>query len=289
MAGHTYKTLTISPIRSSAYAMRVTISNPPINTVDSTFLGDFHTFLGTLQNRASTEDQTAPKVVVFSSSDDEIWLSHLDLHLISANYPAPPDVDSQATLHRLGETLQLLQSLPTIFIAEIDGLAVGGGNEFAVSMDMRFVGPNARFGIPEVAGGLVHGGGLHRLTKLIGPARALQWNLSARGTDGKEAAKIGWVNEAFETREHLKEYVDDLAERIAMFPRGGIESTKLAVMETLDESGSMEKDMERLVKLVRTEEVQHAVGGFIELGGDHARSDFELGLPDSAASVWKSS
>ncbi|KAH6668178.1 hypothetical protein B0J14DRAFT_600009 [Halenospora varia] len=52
-------------------------------------------------------------------------------------------------------------------------------------MDMRFAGPGARLGIPEVAGGVVHGSGLHRMTQLIGPARAMEWNLSARGITGK--------------------------------------------------------------------------------------------------------
>jgi enoyl-CoA hydratase/carnithine racemase len=58
---------------------------------------------------------------------------------------------------------------------------VGGGNEFAVNMDMRFAGPGARFGIPEVAGGVVHGGGLQKLVGLVGPGRAMEVMVGARG------------------------------------------------------------------------------------------------------------
>ncbi|KAF2804802.1 uncharacterized protein BDZ99DRAFT_480825 [Mytilinidion resinicola] len=168
----------------------------------------------------------------------------LDLHLVSAQYPPPEDVDSQAALRLLGETIHPLNSIPIIFIADINGLAVGGGNEFAVNMDMRFAGPDARSGIPEVAGGVVHGGGLHRLAQLIGPARALEWNLSARAIDSKEASRIGWVNSAFESRELLREYMDDFAERVPKLPRGGIEATKKGIQETLAGVGGMEKRYE---------------------------------------------
>ncbi|KAF2496082.1 ClpP/crotonase [Lophium mytilinum] len=282
MAEQKYKTFTITPVRSSQHALRVTFSSPPINLIGVDLLNDLHAFLISLQK---AED--APKVVVFSSADEKIWLSHLDLHLISAQYPAPPEVDSQAALHRLGETIQLLNSIPVIFIAEVNGLAVGGGNEFAVNMDMRFAGPDARLGIPEVAGGVVHGGGLHRLAQLIGPARALEWNISAKAIDSKEASRIGWVNSAFESGELLREYVDEFAERVSRFPRGGIEATKKGIQETLAGTGSMENDMKRLVQLAHTQEAQGAISGLIELGDDQTRGSFELELPDASSRYWE--
>lgn len=204
----------------------------------------------------------------------------------STQYPPPPDVDSQKALRLLGETIHILNSIPIIFIAEINGLAVGGENEFAVNMDMRFAGPAARFGIPEVAGGVIHGGGLYRLTQLIGPARALEWNISARAIDAKEASRIGWVNSDFESAGHLRKYVDGLAERIFKFPRGGIEATKKAIQSSLAGTGSMDQDMKSLVRLVYTREAQLAISSFIELGEDQKRSNFELELPDSCSRVW---
>lgn len=281
MAQPQYKTLTLTPVRQGKHAIRVSFSSPPINLLGVELLNDIHAFLLNLQ-----AEEDPPKVVIFSSSDDKIWLSHLDLHFVSAQHPAPPDVDSQAAIRLLGETIGLLNSIPTIFIAEVDGLAVGGGNEFAVNMDMRFAGPAARFGIPEVAGGIVHGGGLPRLTQLIGAARALEWNVSAKAVNSKEASRIGWVNSAFESRDLLRDYVDELAERTSKFPRAGIEATKKGIQESLAGSGSMQKDMARLMRLAHTQEAQLAISRFLEYGDQQTRSTFELELPNTAGAVW---
>jgi enoyl-CoA hydratase/carnithine racemase len=180
----------------------------------------------------------------------------------------------------------LFNELPVLFIAEVDGLAVGGGNEFAVNMDMRFAGPKARFGVPEVAGGVVHGGGLQKLTHIIGPGRALEMMTSARAVTSLEAERICLANRSFGSSQALRNYIDVLASRIAMFPRGGIAATKQGVQECLDGSGGMGKDMQRLGQLARTEESQKSISRLIELGHDHTRSEFELGLPDTEEHLW---
>jgi enoyl-CoA hydratase/carnithine racemase len=58
-------------------------------------------------------------------------------------------------------------------MAEIDGRAIAGGNELPLNMDMRFAGPKARFGIPQVGGGVIHGGGLQRLVQVTGAPQAM--------------------------------------------------------------------------------------------------------------------
>ena len=113
-------------------------------------------------------------------------------------------------------------------------------------MDMRFAGPGAIFGIVEVEDGLIHVGALQQLTKLIGAERAAEYMLGAKALDAKTAERIGWVNDAFETEEELRVYVDELALRIAMFPREGIKYTKMEIRECLEGKGGVRKDLERL-------------------------------------------
>ncbi|KAK5679440.1 hypothetical protein LTS10_008258 [Elasticomyces elasticus] len=197
---------------------------------------------------------TAPKVLVVSSADKEVWFSHLDLHIVSTQYPLENE-DSMHLLHLLGGILHQLTTLPTIFIAEANGLAVGGGVEYAVNMDMRFGGSGASFGVPEVAGGIVHGGGLQALTKLIGPGRAMEFMLSSCSAGHIEAEKLGLVNRATDDESHPRE--------------GGIKGTKQGVRECLDGQGSMQMDMQRLGKVAHTAEAQKAVSGFIERGEHH--------------------
>lgn len=283
MSLHTYSTFSIAPIGDSKHAARLTVSQPPLNLVNGGFLTELNEYLESLLN----SPEIAPKVLVVSSADPDIWIWHLDLHIVSAQYPLEDCEAAVHYLHLLGGILHLFNVLPTIFIAEVNGKAVGGGVEFALNMDMRFAGPKASFGVPEVAGGIVHGGGIQRLTKLIGAGRALEVMLAARGVGHKEAKELGLVNRATDDEAHLREFVDRLATRIALWPRGGIEGTKESVRECLEGTGSMQKDMQRLGKLAHTEEAQRAVSGFIECGDHHwSKNAFELGLPDNASELW---
>jgi len=210
------------------------------------------------------------------------------LHIISAKYPLPPsEGDPHDTLHLLGSILSPFSTLPTIFGAEVDGLVEGGGNEFAVNMDMRFAGPNARFGVPEVAGGVIHGGGVQKLTQLVGAGRSMEMMLSSQGIGAAEASRIGLVNRTFGSADEMRRYVDALALRIAISPVGGIHATKKSVRECMDGNGSMSKDMQRLGELAHTEAAQKAISAFIELGQDQGRTEFELSQPDSCLRVWQ--
>ncbi|KAJ9626290.1 hypothetical protein H2203_003922 [Taxawa tesnikishii (nom. ined.)] len=97
-------------------------------------------------------------VVVLASANQDFWINHLDLRVVSSRHPLPSPSPEPSALRLLGAIINALDTLPIIFISEIDGRAIGGGNELAVHTDLRYLGPSALFGIPEVAGGLVHGG-----------------------------------------------------------------------------------------------------------------------------------
>lgn len=124
------------------------------------------------------------------------------------------------------------------------------------------------------------------MISMIGPARALEWNLRAQGCPPHEAVEIGWANAAFGTAEALRECVDELAKRIAKWPRGGIEGTKSSVQEAMNGESSLGKDMQRLGELVETEAAQGAITRILERGQFGERNEFELGLPDSMVELW---
>jgi len=81
-------------------------------------------------------------------------------------------------------------------IAAVNGFALGGGCELALSCTIRIASENARFGQPEVKLGLIPGyGGTQRLARLIGRGRAMQIILTADMVKADEALRIGLVNE----------------------------------------------------------------------------------------------
>jgi enoyl-CoA hydratase len=92
--------------------------------------------------------------------------------------------------------------LPTV--AVVDGLAVGGGLELALSCDLRVASTTAACGLPEVGLGTIPGwGGTARLTTLVGPARAKELILTGRRIDAEKALAWGLYNEVVE-REDLE-------------------------------------------------------------------------------------
>lgn len=94
------------------------------------------------------------------------------------------------------EVLDLIENLGKPVIAAVNGFALGGGCETAMACTIRIAVDTAKFGQPEVALGLVPGGGgTQRLPRLVGKGRALQLILSAEMIGAQEAYRIGLVNE----------------------------------------------------------------------------------------------
>ncbi len=100
----------------------------------------------------------------------------------------------------------LLESLPFPTIAAVNGFALGGGFEMAMSCDFIFATNNAVFGLPEVKLGLIPGfGGTQRLARIVGERRAKELMFSGRNVTATEAKSLGIALELFETKQALME------------------------------------------------------------------------------------
>jgi enoyl-CoA hydratase len=89
-----------------------------------------------------------------------------------------------------------LENLSVPVISLVDGFALGGGNELAMSTHYRIVTENAQLGQPEVKLGLIPGyGGMQRLPRLIGPGKALEMSLNGEPVGAEEAVEIGLAHE----------------------------------------------------------------------------------------------
>ncbi len=97
--------------------------------------------------------------------------------------------------HKILENWQALEALRKPVIAAINGFALGGGLELALSCDIRIAAENARLGLPEVTLGIIPGtGGTQRLPRLVGRGFALEMLLTGGIITAQEAYRIGLVN-----------------------------------------------------------------------------------------------
>jgi enoyl-CoA hydratase/carnithine racemase len=89
-----------------------------------------------------------------------------------------------------------LEDLPVPVVSVIDGFALGGGNELAISTHYRIVTENAALGQPEVKLGIIPGyGGMQRLPRLIGPRQAAELAVNGESVSADEAVRIGLASE----------------------------------------------------------------------------------------------
>lgn len=104
---------------------------------------------------------------------------------------------------RLTEKIQRCRK-PTL--AALNGVAVGAGGEIAMSFDLRIASTNAKIGIPELKIGMVPGwGGVYRLAKLVGQAKAMELVLTAAHISADEAKEIGLVTSVVKPEALLSE------------------------------------------------------------------------------------
>jgi enoyl-CoA hydratase/carnithine racemase len=95
----------------------------------------------------------------------------------------------------LGDALVVLEELPKVVIAAIEGYALGGGCELALACDLRVASPQAQLGQSEIKLGVIPGaGGTQRLPRLVGRSRARELIFSGRIVAAEEALSIGLVD-----------------------------------------------------------------------------------------------
>jgi enoyl-CoA hydratase len=121
-------------------------------------------------------------------------------------------------LSLMGERLCLaLENLEKPVIAALNGYALGGGLEVAMSCDLRIASETARMGQTEINIGLIPGwGGTQRLTRLVGMTKAKELVYTGKMIDAKLAEQIGIINMVVppdKFRETVKQFAVDLASK----------------------------------------------------------------------------
>jgi enoyl-CoA hydratase/carnithine racemase len=122
-----------------------------------------------------------------------------------------------------------IESLPMPTIAAVNGPALGGGCELALSCDFRIAGEGAIFGLPEITLGIIPGaGGTQRLTKLVGPSKAKEMIFFGTPVKAPQALEIGLVSKVVPDEEVIEE-AKKMAEKLKARPGVALRFAKEAI------------------------------------------------------------
>ncbi len=181
----------------------ITINRPTkLNALNKATIEELHKAF-----KSENEDRSI-KVIIITGSGDKAFVAGADISEF-ANF----SIKEGGRLAAQGQEMlfDFVQNMETPVIAAVNGFALGGGLELAMSAHFRIASDNAKMGLPEVSLGVIPGyGGTQRLPQLIGKGRAMEMIMTAGMIDAPTALSYGLVNHVVPQAELL-----DLAKNIA--------------------------------------------------------------------------
>ena len=175
------------------------------------------------------------------------------------------------------DVFRKLETFPIPVIAAVNGFALGGGCEIAMSCDIRICSDNAVFGQPEVGLGITPGfGGTQRLARLVGAGMAKQMIYTARNIKADEALRIGLVNAVY-SAEELMAQAEKIAAGIAKNAPIAVRNCKKAINDGLD------VDMDKAIVIeeklfgdcFETEDQRYGMAFFLDKNKEKVKEPFK--------------
>ena len=169
-------------------------------------------------------------------------------------------------MHIGGEVIACVRTMPKPVVAAINGAAAGAGLNLALACDMRLAAEGARFSASFVKIGLVPDwGGTHLLTRLVGPAKALELMMTGAPIDAAEALRLGLVNRVIPDAS-FRDQVTAFARALAVGPADALAAIKRATYSgaagTLE--ASLDVEAEAQTALFLSDDAREGMRAFVE-------------------------
>jgi enoyl-CoA hydratase/carnithine racemase len=234
----------------------VTIDNPPANTWTPESLRSLEKLVGDLN--------AARKIyaMVITGSGEKFFSAGADLKTFSGDKAI-----ARQFIARFGAAFEALMNSRFVTIAAMNGYAMGGGLECAISCDIRIAESHAQMALPEPAVGLLPAGcGTQMLPWLVGEGWAKRMILTNERVDAATALRIGLVQEvvdkgnALDTAMALAERVATLSPRSVEFCKGLIHNARNGIPKR----GGLSLERERFMDLFDYNDTAEGVKAFLE-------------------------
>ncbi len=234
----------------------VTIDNPAANTWDTESLPALKDLIGKLNANLNIY------ALVLTGAGERFFSAGADLNLFA---DGSPDTARDMAQY-FGEGFECLAAFRGVSIAAINGFAMGGGLEVALSCDIRIAEEHAQMALPEAKVGLLPcAGGTQRLAWLVGEGWAKKMILCGERIKAATAEKIGLVEEVVASGA-AQERALALAEQVGQQSPISVTFCKeligLARAKAMD--GALPHERQKFVDLFGTEDQQEGVNAFLE-------------------------
>lgn len=234
----------------------ITLDNPPANSYDLAVMSEFA--------RAVEESiESGARAVIVRSASAKFFSAGADVKKFLDG-----DVASNMEMIRTSQAaFKRMAAARPIFIAHISGHALGGGLELALACDIRLATAGEyKLGTPEVTLGLLPGnGGTQRLTRLLGPSRALELLLTGRTFSPAEGLDWGLLAALYEP-EDAEQRVHDYAMGFAAGPALATTAIKRCVHEgaQLPLSDGLSLEAELVEQLFGSDDAAEGLSAFVQ-------------------------
>ena len=185
---------------------QITINRPSkLNALNVATIQELHNAFENL------DENPEIKVIIITGEGEKAFVAGADISEF-----AHFTIEEGAQLASQGQELlfDFVEALKTPVIAALNGFALGGGLELAMSCHFRIASDNAKMGLPEVSLGVIPGyGGTQRLPQLVGKGRAMEMIMTAGMIDAETAKNYGLVNHVVPQAD-LLEFTKGIAAKI---------------------------------------------------------------------------
>ena len=208
------------------------------------------------------EKDTEARVIILTGSGDKAFIAGADIKEF-ANFSVEQGKNLSSKGH--ATLFDLVENLNTPVIAAINGFALGGGLELAMSAHIRIASDNAKLGLPEVSLGVIPGyGGTQRLSQLTGKGKAMELILTAGMISAEEAYRIKLVNNVV-TQENLIETCLKIAKKILRNSPMALKSSIISINAGYkDGVNGFNTEIEQFGECFGTEDFKEGTNAFLE-------------------------
>jgi len=194
------KAITVKEMEGGIAQLNFDLQGESVNKLNRLALEELHAATDAVKARNDLKG-----MVVTSSKDS--FIVGADITEFTGLF-AGPEEDIIAKTKQANDIFSAIEDLPFPTVTAINGIALGGGLELALSTDYRVMAPKAKIGLPEVKLGIFPGfGGTVRLSRLVGVDNAIEWIAGGTENRADAALKVGAVDSVVEVEKLVESAV----------------------------------------------------------------------------------